>query len=804
VNVRHSALGRHWRRWLGSTVETDLRPRQTELDAIERTGRALAHAGTRELRARAERLRGLARRGTPEGDLRMEGFALVREAASRAIGLRPFDVQIVAGLELHRGRVVEMQTGEGKTLAAVAPAFLAALSGRGVHVLTVNDYLARRDAGWMGPVYAMLGLDVGVIQEGLDIDSRRRAYARDVTYVTAKEAGFDFLRDRLALDPDHLVHRPFHFAIVDEADSILIDEARVPLVVAGERRDQPSELVRLAEVVRQLEIGVDVDTDEHARNVNLTERGSERLEGLLGCGNLYAPENLTRLAQVRNALHAEVLLRRDIDYIVRKGRIGLVDEFTGRVAQERQWPDGLHAALEAKEGLRLRPEGRILGSMTMQHFVRSYPRLCGMTATARPAARELDEFYGLTVAVVPTNRPSIREDAPDVVFTHRDAKERALVAEIAAVHDRGRPVLVGTASVSESERLAGHLSAAGVPCRVLNARRDEEEAAIVAEAGAPGAVTISTNMAGRGTDIRLGGRDEARRGEVVRLGGLYVIGTNRHESRRIDDQLRGRAGRQGDPGSSRFFVSLDDDLFARFGLRTIVPASRWPAPGDDPIDVPFIRRELARTQRMVEGQMGDARRTLWKYSQVVEDQRRYVQDWRQEVLRGDGDPVPIASERPERCRTLTAVIGPGRLTEIVRRVTLAAIDRCWSDHLAELAQVRDGIHLVALAGQDPYEQFHARARDAFDRTLARIDEEALAIFDGLPVTADGVDWEAGGLMAPGSTWTYLVTDRPCHADPLAAMAGRPSTGLPVAALYAPFWIVWGAWRRWTSRRRRAA
>jgi preprotein translocase subunit SecA len=495
----------------------------------------------------------------------------VREAAQRTLGLRPRDVQVVAALALSRGKVVEMLTGEGKTLAAVIPAFLNALAGKGVHVLTFNDYLARRDAEWMGPIYRLLGLSVGYIQGGMARAERQRAYLADVTYVTAKEAGFDHLRDLLANEPQDLVHRPFHFALVDEADSLLVDEARVPLVIAGSALRGSSSAERLAALVTSLEPSRHFDTDEYGRNVELTEAGLLRVEEELGCGNLLAEENYALLTELNCALHARVLLRRDVDYIVRSGRIELVDEFTGRVVADRHWPDGLQAALEAKEGLPRRPDGRILGSITLQHFLGTYPRLCGMTGTAQDAARELEEFYGLRVVVVPPHRPVARVDHPDVVFTHKEAKEKALVEEIGRTHAAERPVLVGTLTIEESERLASRLQSAGVPCDVLNARNDAREAEIVAPAGALGAVTISTNMAGRGTDIRLGGPDGADRERVDELGGLYVIGTSRHESHRVDLQLRGRAGRQGDAGESRFFVSLEDDLLVRYGVRRLLP-----------------------------------------------------------------------------------------------------------------------------------------------------------------------------------------------------------------------------------------
>ncbi len=790
------------RRLLGSTVDADLRPLRATVESINAGEERAGSATNDQLRDWAAAIADAARRGVPDDDLLVETFVLAREAARRLLGLRPFDEQVAAGIALHRGHVVEMQTGEGKTLAAVAPACLRAWSRQGVHILTVNDYLARRDATWMGPVYALLGLRVGYVGERMVPAERRPAYACDVTYVTAREAGFDFLRDRLCLDAASLVHRPLHAAIVDEADSILIDEARVPLVVAGDVLDHGSGLARITEVARSLRPAIDFDTDEYARNVNLTERGSARAEELLGCDNLYAPENLLLLAQVRNALHADVLLHRDVDYIVRDGRIELVDELTGRVVHQRQWPDGLQAAIEAKEGLGLQPEGRILGSITMQHFVRSYPRLCGMTATAQPAAEEFDELYGLGVTVIPTHRPCVRTDHPDSVYTHREAKARAIQEEILAVHGTGRPILVGTASVAESERLAASLRDAGVPCRVLNARNDEVEAEIVADAGSVGAVTISTNMAGRGTDIRLGGRDEAGRVEVVALGGLYVIGTNRHESRRVDDQLRGRAGRQGDPGASRYFVSLEDGLFDRFRLRDFIPASSWPARQDAPLEDALLRREIARAQRIVDGQNFDTRRTLWRYSQVLEGQRRHLHDWRQAVLRGEADTGVLASARPDRWGRVVADVGLDTLRDVERRITLVVIDRCWSDHLAEMSRIRDGIHLVTLGGQDPYERYHAAAREAFDRLLDRVDDEIVDVFDAVEVTHRGVDWEQAGLLGPSSTWTYLVTDKPFLTDPLAVMAGRPSLGLPVAAVYAPLWILWGFFRRWTQGRRR--
>ena len=448
--------------------------------------------------------------------------------------MRPFDVQLIAGIALHEGKLAEMQTGEGKTLAAVLPVYLNGLIGKGVHVLTFNDYLARRDAQWMGPIYEFLGLSVGCIQEGMSKPERQQAYLADVTYLTAKEAGFDYLRDSLCLNAGQVVHRPFHCAIVDEADSILIDEARIPLVIAGTAATPETDPRRLAAVAGNLKLHVDFDTDDEGRNVALSEAGIERAQDLLDGADLYEPENVLLLTQLNLALHAQVLLRRDIDYIVRNGRVELVDELTGRVVEDRHWPDGLQTALEAKEGLQLQPQGRILGSITLQHFLRSYPKLTGMTATAQPAAEELKDFYGLGVVVVPPIRPCIRVDHSNVVFTHKEAKTKALVAEITTVHATGRPILVGTSSVEESEQLAVCLPNSGVCCKVLNARTDELEAKIIAQAGALGAITISTNMAGRGTDIHLGGDDEGSCRPSGRPRQLAIL---RQSRRRLDASL---------------------------------------------------------------------------------------------------------------------------------------------------------------------------------------------------------------------------------------------------------------------------
>jgi preprotein translocase subunit SecA len=790
-------------KWRGiEWVEENLAPYEEALREINRRGEGFAGKTDGQLREAAALLRERSRRGASSDELLVEVFALTREAADRALGLRPFDVQVMAGVALSRGKLVEMQTGEGKTLAAVAPACLNALAGRGVHVLTFNDYLARRDAAWMGPVYRFLGLGVSAIQEGMRESARREAYAADVTYATAKEAGFDFLRGGLCRAPEELVHRPFNFAIVDEADSILIDEARVPLVIAGERPGSQTSLYRIAELIAALARGDDWETDENDRNVSLTDRGVDRLESELGCGDLYAAENYLLLVEINQALHARALLRRDVDYIVRDGRIELVDEFTGRVMDDRRWPDGLQAALEAKENLTIRPGGRILGSITLQHFLKHYPRLSGMTATARPAAEELEAFYGLRVVPIPPNRPCVREDLPDLIFTHKDAKRRALIAEIGRSHATGRPVLVGTSSVEESESLARELSEAGIPCRALNAKNDEAEAEIVAEAGATGAVTISTNMAGRGTDIRLGGAGEEERGRVVALGGLYVIGINRHESRRIDDQLRGRAGRQGDPGTSRFFVSLADDLMARFGIDHLIPPKIRPAPQDEPIEHPAVRHEVERLQRIVEGQNYEIRKTLLRYSSLVEGQRRALQDWRMSVLSSEADLGLCAERFPKRYAELRDRFGEEVPREAERAITLGHIDAAWAEHLALITEIREGIHLVGLGRQDPLYEFTKLVADAFMKLHQTVEERILSTFATAKITEDGIDLDRAGLRGPSSTWTYLINDQ-MMSELQRFLYGFGNSAFAIGAALTtwPLLIAWGIWRRFTKRKR---
>ncbi len=767
-------------RFTGTPVEYDLRRYTALLARID--GAGARQLTDDQLRARADTARSRARAGVALDALLPEVFALTREVCARVLGLRPFDVQVMAAIALHQGKLAQLATGEGKTLVAVLPAVLNALSGLGVHILTANDYLAGRDAAWMGPAYAFLGLSAAAVSGGLDRDARRAAYAADVTYVTAKEAGFDFLRDQTVVEASHTVQRPFFYAIVDEADFILVDEARVPLVIAGEANAPPIDHARMAALARALVPGLDYRVDEHARNVSLTDAGFRHAEIALGGGPLHASGRDLTLAALHVALHAEALLQRDRDYIVRHGRIELVDEFTGRVADNRRWPHGIQPAVEAKEGVEVRAEGVILGSIPIQHLVRMWPRIAGMTATAVPSAVEFKAFYRLTTAVFPPNRPCRRADEPDVVFTLRSAKMAAVVAEIERTHATGRPVLVGTASVAESEELFRALRARGVKCRVLNARHDAREARVIGRAGMPGAVTISTNMAGRGTDIVLGGGDPALHERVAALGGLSVIGTNRHESRRIDDQLRGRAGRQGDPGSSRFFISLEDDLIRRYGVMGVIPAGHIPPPQAGPIDNPVVRREIARAQRIIEGQNFEIRRTLWRYSAMVEEQRALVSARRDELLHDRSEPTACAEGAPLHYAELERAVGAEALVRAENRLTMLLLDRRWSDHLRLIEDIREGIHLQRYGGRDPLTEFQRQIIGAYADMMEGLRDEVVDTFRTLRAEHGTIDLERAGLRGPSATWTYLVNDNP-FASFWVSLIGPGGFGMSLATSF---------------------
>ncbi|WP_456385785.1 preprotein translocase subunit SecA [Desulfolithobacter sp.] len=582
-----------------------------------------------ELAAKTVEFKERISRGESLDDLLPEAFAVVREAAKRVLGERHYDVQLIGGIVLHQGKIAEMKTGEGKTLTSTAPVYLNALTGKGVHVVTVNDYLASRDVEWMGQVYRFLGLTTGSIVHDMDDDARRDAYAADVTYGTNNEFGFDYLRDNMKFDIKDFCQRGFNYAIVDEVDSILIDEARTPLIISGPADMSTDLYLKVDRIMRHFKENEHYTKDEKARQVMLTDEGVALAEELLGVDNLYDPRNINFLHHVNQALKAHVLFQRDVDYIVKNGQVVIVDEFTGRTMEGRRYSDGLHQALEAKEGVKIERENQTLASITFQNYFRMYDKLAGMTGTADTEAAEFKKIYNLDVVVIPTHQEMIRRDYPDVIYKNKAAKYRAIVREIKDLHSKGQPVLVGTISIDVSEKISSMLKKEGIPHEVLNAKHHEREAEIVAQAGQKGKVTIATNMAGRGTDIKLG--------EGVRdLGGLHILGTSRHESRRIDNQLRGRSGRQGDPGSSRFFLSLEDDLLRIFGsgrLSSIM--DKLGMEEDEPIEHSMISKAIENAQRKVEGHNFDIRKHLLEYDDVMNKQREVIYRQRREVLESD-------------------------------------------------------------------------------------------------------------------------------------------------------------------------
>jgi len=741
----------------GRRIRFDLGPFQRTLRQINGKASELTGRTDAQLQAHAQGLIRQARTGTSLKSLLGDTFALGREISQRVIGLRPYDVQLLAGIALHQGNMVEMQTGEGKTLAVVLPAILNALTGRGVHILTFNDYLARRDAAWMGPVYEAFGLSAGFIQEGMSTTERQQAYACDITYGTAREIGFDYLRDNLCLNTRNLVQRAHHVVFVDEADSILIDEARIPLVIAGSVEDEVMNLYDAAAVVRNLRPEADFDIDENARNIFLTDGGITTLEASLACGPLHNPENFERLTRLNLALQAEHLLQRDKDYIVRDNKIELVDEFTGRVALNRQWPHGLQSALEAKEGLDTQPQGMIRNSIILVHFLQQYKKTAGMTATAQAAAEEFYDFYDLKTVVIPPNKPCVRTDLPDLVFRDEQAKIKALETHIRDIHAAGRPILVGTGSVSESEDLAACIRNAGIACQVLNAKNDEQEAKIVAQAGALNGVTISTNMAGRGTDIQLGEGRAHEYEKVKALGGLHVIGTQRFESRRIDNQLRGRSGRQGDPGSSQFFISLDDELIQRYGLLACIPKD---CRSEQPLSDPRISREIARAQRIIEDQNFQIRKMRWKYSYLLEQHREVIYKKRDDLLKQKKTLHLLEEHLPQRFAQLRSTVPKDVLDQCERAVALYHIDRAWSYYLAEVEHLRMFIHVRSLDGCDPLGEFHKAIARAFYEMQARLNDSMLDTLRTVDISEDGIDFERAGLKTPAATWTYIINDNP--------------------------------------------
>ena len=601
-----------------------IRPTVDRVNALEPS---VASLPDDRLAAKIAEFRQRVENGEPLDDLLPETFAVVREAGKRVLEMRHFDVQLMGGVILHEGRISEMRTGEGKTLVATLPIVLNALTGRGVHLVTVNDYLARRDADWMGRLYRSLGMSVGVIVHGMDDTERQASYRCDITYGTNNEFGFDYLRDNMKFRVEDMVQRDLHYAIVDEVDSILIDEARTPLIISGPAEESTSFYTRVNSVIPFLKKDADYTVDEKARQVLLTEdAGIPKLERLLSVDNLYDPGNIEVLHHVNQALKAHILFHRDVDYMVKDGEVVIVDEFTGRLMPGRRWSDGLHQAVEAKEGVKIENENQTLATITFQNYFRMFDKLAGMTGTADTEAAEFQQIYKLAVTIVPTNQPMVRQDLSDQIYRTEKEKFQAVLEEVKELHAQGRPVLVGTVSIEKSERLSGLLTRHGVPHNVLNAKHHEQEAQIIAEAGHPGRVTIATNMAGRGVDIKLGEG-------VVGKGGLHIIGTERHESRRVDNQLRGRAGRQGDPGSSRFYLSLEDDLLRIFGSDRISPImEKLGMEEGEPIEHPLINRAVENAQKKVEGHNFDIRKHLLEYDDVMNKQRTVIYDMRRDVL----------------------------------------------------------------------------------------------------------------------------------------------------------------------------
>jgi preprotein translocase subunit SecA len=663
----------------GSKNDRELKRLWTRVQQINALEAGIVGLSDDELKAKTPYLKEKLANGATLDDILPEAFAVCREASKRVLKMRHFDVQLVGGMVLHEGKVAEMRTGEGKTLTATLPLYLNALTGKGAHLVTVNDYLARRDAEWMGRLYSWLGLTVGIIQHGLDDYQRREAYACDITYATNNELGFDYLRDNMKWDLSDFTQRGFHFAIVDEVDSILIDEARTPLIIAGSSEEDTSKYFRIDQIVPKLVAEKDFKIEEKDRQVMLTDEGIRHAEELLGVANLYDPATIETLHGLNQALLAHHLYKRDVDYMIRDKEDGrglevvIVDEFTGRLMPGRRWSNGLHQAIEAKEGVEVNAENQTLATVTFQNFFRMYEKLAGMTGTAETEATELHSIYKLDVVVIPTNRPMIRKDFADTVYATAKGKTKAIVAEIKDLHAKGQPILVGTASIESSEKLAEELKRAGIRHVVLNAKHHEKEAEIVAQAGRKGAVTIATNMAGRGTDILLGGNPEgmakaeakkrgiemytedgmetpewsalvaemakateAEKQEVIAAGGLHILGTERHESRRIDNQLRGRAGRQGDPGSSRFYLSLEDDLMRIFGGDRIKGLMSMMGMNDEePIESGMVSRSIEKSQKRVETHNFEIRKHLLEYDDVMNKQRIFFYNLRTDILRGN-------------------------------------------------------------------------------------------------------------------------------------------------------------------------
>jgi preprotein translocase subunit SecA len=747
-------------------------------EQVDALGPQMEKLTDEELRQKTEEFKARYQNGESLDDLLVEAFAVVREGAKRVLGMYPYKVQIMGGIALHEGNIAEMKTGEGKTLTATMPVYLNALTGKGVHVVTVNEYLASRDATEMGKLYEFLGLTVGLNLNGMSREEKQAAYNADITYGTNNEFGFDYLRDNMVLYKEHMVQRPLHFAVIDEVDSILIDEARTPLIISGTAQKSTKLYIQANAFVRTLKRDVDYTYDEKTKSVQLTEEGITKAERAFGIDNLFDLTHVTLNHHINQALKAHVTMQRDVDYVVEDGKVVIVDPFTGRLMKGRRYSDGLHQAIEAKEGLEIQNESMTLATITFQNYFRMYEKLAGMTGTAKTEEEEFQNIYNMQVIVIPTNKPVIREDRPDLIFKTMEGKFRAVVEDIAERHAKGQPVLVGTVAIETSELISRMLTKKGIRHNVLNAKNHAKEAEIIAQAGQKGAVTIATNMAGRGTDIKLG--------EGVReLGGLAVIGTERHESRRIDNQLRGRSGRQGDPGVSQFYLSLEDELMRRFGSENMMAMmDRLGMDDSQPIQSKIVTKAVESAQKRVEGNNFDARKQLLQYDDVLREQREIIYRQRFEVLdaenlrsivekmiqsviervvnshtpeeempedwdlkgiidyvnanllhEGDVTENDLRGKEPEEMIELIfekvkerydekeREIAPEQMREFERVIVLRAVDMKWMDHIDAMDQLRQGIHLRAYGQIDPLREYQMEGYAMFENMIASIEEE---------------------------------------------------------------------------------
>jgi len=764
---------------VGTKNDRELNRLAPNVDQINDLEPEIRKLGDAQLRAKTFEFRQQLANGAALDELLPAAFAVAREASVRVLGMRPFDVQVIGGIVLHEGKIAEMKTGEGKTLAAVLPVYLNALTGEGVHVVTVNDYLARRDSRWMGDIYHFLGLSVGVILHDLDKEQRRRAYGADVTYGTNNEFGFDYLRDNMEFSLDDYVQRPFNYAIVDEVDSILIDEARTPLIISGSAEGSTRLYDDINQIIPRLQKERDYTVEEKTRTAVLTEAGVSTAEKMLKVENLYDPRNILLVHHLNQALKAHTLFKLDVDYIVKDGEVVIVDEFTGRLMPGRRYSEGLHQALEAKEGVKVENENQTLATITFQNYFRMYKKLAGMTGTADTEAPEFNKIYKLDVMVIPTHQKMIRTDYADVIYRNEAEKFKAVVEEIKELHAQGQPVLVGTISIEKSERLSRAMAREGVKHSVLNAKNHALEAEIVSQAGQKGSVTISTNMAGRGTDIVLGEG-------VIERGGLHILGTERHESRRIDNQLRGRSGRQGDPGSSRFYLSLEDDLLRIFGSDRIAGLmDKMGMSEGEPIEHQLISKAIENAQRRVEGHNFEIRKHLLDFDNVMNQQREVIYEQRRKVLEGqdlretiqemnrelvdavldafldekvppeewdlkamkdklfsqfnlhldlDARPTPEAEELREtiqeqvwnRYLQKVEAIGPEVMASLEQMVMLQTIDTAWKDHLLSMDHLKEGIGLRGYGQRDPLREYQREGYEMFVELIERIKEQTVA------------------------------------------------------------------------------